>query len=79
MNKKEILGTLVVLGLLFLLINHWFYWLIVGWVLTVIVSEGIEPNKKGEQIKLTGWEITFTGAIAGLVLYGIDRLFDSVI
>jgi preprotein translocase subunit SecE len=75
MSVGKTITVSVIFGLLFWLINHWFYWLIVGWVLTVAVSESIEPESNRERIRLTGVEILVTGAVAGMVLYGIDRLF----
>ncbi len=79
MNKKEMLGAVLLAAFLFWLINHWFYWIMVGFVLTVIVSESIEPKGTKDRIRLTGGEIIITGIVSGLVLYGIDRLFASVL
>jgi preprotein translocase subunit SecE len=75
MSTGKLLTALAVFALLFWLINHWFYWLIAGLVLSTIVSENIDPDKKGERIRLSGFETVLVGVIGGLVLYGIDRLF----
>lgn len=79
MGIGKIIIGLVIFGLLSWLIDSCFYWIVVGVVLTIIVSETMDPGQGNPKIRLTGFEIVCTGIIAGLVLYGIDWLIDSVI